>query len=181
LPVLPPPLFLSVCRRLTHVAYLGGQNCTVENKGCRECATGEYHDDLRGACVACGSNCALGYVKTSSAVILGQKCLNTFSTSTNTGVSRTDQEAKIGCSPCPTAAVRYVQPNSCAYMCYQDTTGESVVNDTYCTMPTGADKICQGGTCARCDVSLARLLDDYQQRPSALRYVFHFLGGFCGI
>ena len=148
----------------------GGQDCTIQNKGCRECGSGEYHDDLYGKCVTCGSNCGLSFVKENVGDILTRECLKSFSTSDNVGVvSQTEREANIGCRPCPAAvSVRYVGPNSCAYMCYRDTTGESVVNDTYCTIGTGADKICRG-TCARCDASLARMLDDYQRRPAELR------------
>lgn len=35
--------------------------CTAENRGCRLCNVGYYHDDAKKSCVRCGADCRLGF------------------------------------------------------------------------------------------------------------------------
>jgi cysteine-rich repeat protein len=68
--------------------------CNSTNRGCRECSSGQFHDDIAGKCVMCGSSCAPGYTRTS--------CSTAYPT---------------GCTPCQphTLPVRFIQ--GCAYAC----------------------------------------------------------------
>ena len=122
-------------------------NCTVANRGCRACApTGEYHDDLRAKCAACGSDCAPGYTAG------GQLCGAWVSTSTLNNGSAAAYQAAIGCVPCTarSVAVRYVQ--GCSVAC--------VPGVTYCqSLPSSSDDAtCPGGACASCALALAGFL-----------------------
>ena len=57
--------------------------CTAQNAGCRQCvALTQYHDDLTGRCVDCGSVCAPGFTQSYN--------------------KRCDTNAPDGCVPCPT-------------------------------------------------------------------------------
>lgn len=117
--------------------------CTVENKGCRMCASNYYHDDLLGACVACGSACLPGFTS-----YIGSFCTPSISTSDLGSFSIEDAQKYVGCEPCtiPTGLnagqVRFIQDqpsisdSRCRFSCYKDTTGETTSQDTYCSKVT---------------------------------------------
>jgi cysteine-rich repeat protein len=44
--------------------------CTATNRGCRECAAGEYHDDTLSRCMRCGSDCARGFTTTTTMLMM---------------------------------------------------------------------------------------------------------------
>ena len=149
--------------------------CTAANRGCRECAAGQYHDDLRGQCVACGSACRADYTADPNAALY---CLPAFSTSQNllhaAELSVRQQQAAIGCSPCllpagSAASVLYVASSApCSFVCFKDTTGETAANDTYCSVkPLLAG--CPG-ICLSCADKLLRLRADYATSPSPHSY-----------
>jgi hypothetical protein len=145
----------------------GWQDCTLSNKGCRECKTGNYHDDLRGECVACGSDCAFGYRKNSGSMA----CQPLFSSSANlvAGLTTSMQQTNIGCIACPSTAyaVRYVS-NDCRFMCYRDTTGENTAADTYCSVAANSEGVCTG-ECLPCSQSLSDRVTEYTSGVMSLR------------
>ena len=89
-------------------------------------------------------------------------CKKTFSTSANLALIETQQQANIGCVPCPlpVGAVRYIDTN-CRYMCYKDSTGESTSTDTYCSIDVASDGGCSGGSCMSCATGLASMRASY--------------------
>jgi len=135
------------------------QACTLANKGCRQCNVGEYHDDMHGRCAVCGFDCLGGYHRNPQQP--DAACNRAFSTSTNIGIAVTQQQANIGCVRCPAVvgAVRYID-TSCRFVCYKDSTGESTVNDTYCSVSASADGGCNGA-CMSCRDSLGSMLAAY--------------------
>jgi cysteine-rich repeat protein len=140
--------------------------CTTLNKGCRLCSASQYHDDLLGMCVSCGSACSIGYTKKGQDVICGP----TISTSyIDTSLSLTEKEELIGCKMCPDPTgldLRFIQDDEsilrkCRFICYKDTTGESRSLDTYCSVQTNTSLEADGectGQCIKCSVSLDDLL-----------------------
>ena len=140
-------------------------NCTASNGGCRQCAPGQYHDDLRSVCVSCGSACAVGY--TSAAT---KACGPSVSTSDLLGSNRSLEEAQssIGCAPCAPPAngilgVRYLGNGTCAYACARSPLGIQVSDDTYCQTLLDASGACTSA-CMRCSVAL-NLIDDVVVAP----------------
>ena len=146
------------------------EQCTLANRGCRECKAGEYHDDRLGQCVACGSQCQAGYY-----YYHGYACVPQFSSSYNIlhmdTLSLTQQQAYIGCDECTPPSggasnLRWLSNiidggSACKYMCYRDTTGESTANNSFCSVAAlDADGSCPG-LCLSCASRLAALRSDY--------------------
>ena len=136
------------------------KDCTLANGGCRQCATSEYHDDLRGRCMPCGSDCLAGYRRNPYESNIF--CKSAFSTAANLGKSENDQQANIGCVPCPpvVGAVRYID-TACRYVCYKDSTGESTISDTYCSVEPALDGACVNGACVACQTQLISMQASY--------------------
>jgi len=142
--------------------------CTAENRGCRMCATGHYHDDMLGACVSCGFQCTPGFTSELSVEFYTGKnfsvCGPSISTSTLLlqGLNTTSQmQLAKGCISCPlpnsNQKVRYVASEvNCAYMCYRDTTGENTADDSYCATNITAASICDS-FCKSCTTSIAEV------------------------
>ena len=156
------------------------EQCTLSNKGCRECPIGSYHDDLRAQCIECGKMCLAGYQKEPSLSVLRSKCLNVdFSTSTSLLFSVPLQQQSIGCSQCPVLDVvppRYVGlDGKCSFVCYKDTTGETTDLDTYCsTTAQNGTGICPG-RCKSCKQSLLDLTNAYYSNPTNRDFVSHYI------
>ena len=137
-------------------------NCTAANRGCRMCPSGQYHDDLRGACAACGSACAPGFFSAAapSPTICGPSVETSRLNATALGVAGV--QAAIGCAACVppaggAAGIRYVA--GCAYACWRDPAG-AAATDTYCTgAPDAATGVCGGlFFCRSCALGLSLLL-----------------------
>ena len=154
--------------------------CTAENRGCRTCPAGQYHDDMIGACMNCGSRCDVGFTSELSVDVYQGKrfsvCGPLISTSTllylldnnnnnnNTtnGMHQQQQLLSIGCVSCPLLVggikVRYIAAG-CIYMCYRDTTGENIEYDSYCA--SNVDPSSNGACstfCKSCTGSIATML-----------------------
>ena len=117
--------------------------CNSTNRGCRECGIGQYHDDIAGKCVMCGSACQPGYER-----------LQTCSALTPTG-----------CQKCPVlSGIRYIQ--GCERACVSDTASQY---QTYCsTMPDNATGICKA-SCLNCAQARSALVNGYN-KPSVGYY-----------
>lgn len=104
--------------------------CNSTNRGCRECGSGQYHDNAAGKCVMCGSACPPGYSGTTCSDVLQQ-----------------------GCAPCePRLGTRYIQ--GCERACVSDAAPE---HQTYCsTMPDNVTGVCKT-SCLYCAVKLNAL------------------------
>ena len=166
--------------------------CTLTNKGCRQCPVGKYHDDLQTQCVSCGSQCIAGYTR-GTASFVASNCLNSFSTSTNiilassfsnaiitalgdtTILIQQQQQKNIGCDQCPSYNNLAVQPRyvgndgACSFVCFKDTTGQNTDTDTYCSLkPTdNITGICPvGGSCLSCSQSLSQRISEKVQHPT---------------
>jgi len=106
--------------------------------------------------VGCGSNCEAGFYASATS-----QCLKTTSTSDNFGMSLGVQQARVGCAACAVQGPRYVKGGTCQYICYRDLTGETSVNDTYCSVQARlTDGTCPT-SCLLCRVSLAARQNEY--------------------
>jgi cysteine-rich repeat protein len=140
--------------------------CNIMNQGCRLCSAGQYHDDLLGMCVLCGSSCPIAFTRDTT--IVNSKCGPLISTSVLSS-STTQREEFIGCKACPNSLgldLRFIQddegnPNKCRFICYKDTTGESQIRDTYCKTRTNTSLESDGectSYCIKCSIALDDLL-----------------------
>jgi cysteine-rich repeat protein len=118
--------------------------CNALNRGCRQCGAQEYHDDVRGRCVGCGTQCAPGFVSELTKRGFFSVCTGTLSSSYTLRRNATQAQAQLdmGCAPCPrpdgevaASDVRYVR--ECAYTCHRDSTGglNRPEQDTFCSTP----------------------------------------------
>lgn len=103
--------------------------CTAQNRGCRQCESGYYHDDLYGKCVACGSACAPGF----------------------TASACTPVDAPTGCVPCPpvTGIGRYV--SGCKFTCadkYFCKSGDTNQGGAFCS----------SSSCGLCSAALQMII-----------------------
>ena len=133
-------------------------NCTVANRGCRICAAGLFHDDVRSVCVACGTTCAPGFAPAPTFAACGQ--------SVPWNASLAAQQLAIGCVACPVpsvgaGAITYIA-SPCRYACRR---GLGASPDTYCAdAPDIATGICSS-YCKPCDGALAGLLSSPPPTP----------------
>jgi cysteine-rich repeat protein len=140
--------------------------CTAANQGCRPCGARQYHHDLYGRCVHCGSACAKGFK--ASGPNDQDTCGPTVATSQL--LEMTDPvkaQSFIGCVPCtapfwsdtgtsPEVKGRrtvWVENQTCVYACRRASNLlPDAFTDTYCNKPvdnvTGA--CVNGGQCQLC-------------------------------
>ena len=155
--------------------------CNYTNKGCRQCPTGQYQDDLYSRCTLCGGACPLAFrpfdaqVDMSNAEVKAKYglprldlCGPSISTSQDLTFSDPVQaplafgidQIKIGCVPC--GAGQFNSPSQvvfvgagCQWACRRDATNQSEP-DYYCKTPLDASGACNQ-LCLDCDVSLRSL------------------------
>jgi cysteine-rich repeat protein len=114
--------------------------CTPENRGCRLCSKGFYHDDLLRRCIECGSACAIGFKKDTDNVT---EChYEMSSVRRNRGWEDViDKESEKGCIPCERYYEKNIRflPHSvtqkyCGFECYKDyTESTEQEEDYYCS------------------------------------------------
>ena len=135
--------------------------CTVDNRGCRMCAAGEYHYDQYARCVPCGSECAVGYTRADPMVA---ECGPGVATSALLALSaETQRQRAVGCVSCPASTLlpgmRFLGNGTCDVACTRNeallTSGYTV--DRYCSAPVDARTGACRGQCVECALWLSAL------------------------
>ena len=132
--------------------------CNSTNRGCRQCGGGQYHDDLHGMCVGCGSTCALGFNRSSAA---GSACGPSVSTK-DLRLTSADQEHDqllVGCARCTLPTLNTLKhvvfTSGCEYSCWRDNTAQNSSLDMYCKQALTARGNCNT-SCMQCATSLTQ-------------------------
>ena len=157
--------------------------CDYTNKGCRQCASTQYQDDLYARCTACGSECPLGFRAFNASLDAGNTAVKSKykltslnlcgpGVSTSQDLSFADplydpiaygmDQIKMGCVPCDCGALNapqqvvFVLPG-CHWVCKRDPTNQSE-SDYYCKKPLNPLLGTCDQQCLDCQGSLSSLV-----------------------
>lgn len=140
---------------------LSYEECTAENRGCRQCSSGQYHDDLLQSCVRCGSMCSVGFAPDATNQSL---CHTATEDAGDADLVRV--ESRKGCVACPRygdQSIRFLPSHltgeHCSFACYKDSTDSSEQSqDFYCSSKVDNKTGACRSSCLSCSTKMGNLL-----------------------